>query len=280
MRRRAAATSLAEAGASMSTESASVTLQAPLVSRHILGMRVDFSSYEDAANRVLQAADNQQPFWLCPACVQTVVEAHRAPSFKAVMETASLVTTDGMPLVWALRMMGIQKASRVYGPTLMERILEKVAVSDVPVGFYGSAPEALEKLQVRLRERWPRLNIAYAYSPPFRPLTPQEDSEVTQQIKASGARIMFVSLGCPKHELWAWSHYRTLSIPILAVGAAFDFLAGVKPQAPSWMQSIGLEWFFRLLSEPRRLWRRYLLMNPVFVFLLVAQLTGLRRFEH
>jgi N-acetylglucosaminyldiphosphoundecaprenol N-acetyl-beta-D-mannosaminyltransferase len=175
--------------------------------------------------------------------------------------------------------MGLKNASRVYGPTLTEKILETVAVSGVPVGFYGSSQESLDKLQARLRERWPRLNIAYAYSPPYRPLTPEEDSEVTASIQASGARILFVSLGCPKHELFAWNHYRKLNMPILAVGAAFDFLAGMKPQAPAWMQAIGLEWFFRLLSEPRRLWRRYLLMNPVFVFLFAAQLTGLRRFH-
>lgn len=252
----------------------------PVLSRYILGMRVDFSSYNDATARVLEAAEKRQAFWLCPACVQTVIEAHRAPSFRAVMDTASLVTTDGMPLVWALRLMGLQNASRVYGPTLTERILEVVAVSGVPVGFYGSSPEAIAKLQLRLRERWPRLNVAYAFSPPYRPLTPEEDRDVVQQIQASGARILFVSLGCPKHEIWARNHYLVLNIPILAVGAAFDFIAGVKPQAPSWMQSMGMEWFFRLLSEPRRLWRRYLLMNPVFVFLLAAQLTGLRRFDH
>ncbi len=253
--------------------------QKPAISRHILGMRVDCSSYEDAVQQVLNAAETRTPFWLCPACVQTVVEAHRAPSFREVMDTANLVTTDGMPLVWALRLMGLKNASRVYGPTLTEKILETVAVSGVPVGFYGSSQDSLDRLQARLRERWPRLNIAYAYSPPYRPLTPEEDSEVTASIQASGARILFVSLGCPKHELFAWNHYRKLNMPILAVGAAFDFLAGVKPQAPAWMQAIGLEWFFRLLSEPRRLWRRYLLMNPVFVFLFAAQLTGLRRFH-
>lgn len=263
----------------MSTESVSLEFRTPPLSRYILGMRVDFSSYEDAVKRVLCAAENRQPFWLCPACVQTVVEAHRAPSFSAVMDTASLVTTDGMPLVWALWLLGIRNASRVYGPTLTERILEVAAVSGVPVGFYGSSPESLEKLQVRLLERWPGLNVAYAYSPPYRPLTPEEDCEIIERIQASGTRILFVSLGCPKHEIWAWSHHRILKIPILAVGAAFDFMAGVKPQAPAWMQAIGLEWFFRLLSEPRRLWRRYLLMNPVFVLLLVAQLTGLRHFN-
>jgi N-acetylglucosaminyldiphosphoundecaprenol N-acetyl-beta-D-mannosaminyltransferase len=264
----------------MSREKKSLEYRTPALSRYILGMRVDFSSYEDAVERVLLAVENGQPFWLCPASMQTVMEAHRAPSFHAVMDTASLVTTDGMPLVWTLRLMGFRNASRVYGPMLTERTLEVAAVSGIPVGFYGSSPETLNKLQARLRERWPRLNIAYALSPPFRPLTPEEDGEIIERIQSSGARILFVSLGCPKQEIWVRNHFRILNIPILAVGAAFDFMAGVKPQAPAWMQSIGLEWFFRLLSEPRRLWRRYLLMNPVFAFLLVAQLTGLRRFDN
>jgi N-acetylglucosaminyldiphosphoundecaprenol N-acetyl-beta-D-mannosaminyltransferase len=263
----------------MSHNAVPMRYQRPAFSRHILGMRVDCSSYEDAVAQVLNAAETRTPFWLCPASVQTVVEAHRAPSFRDVMDTANLVTTDGMPLVWALRLMGLKNASRVYGPTLTERILEAVAVSGVPVGFYGSSQKSLDRLQARLRERWPRLNIAYAFSPPYRPLTPEEDSEVTEKIQASGARILFVGTGCPRQEFFAWNHYRVLNIPILAVGAAFDFLAGVKPQAPAWMQSIGLEWFFRVLCEPRRLWRRALVMNPLFVLLFVAQMTGLRRFD-
>ncbi len=251
----------------------------PMLNRHILGMRVDFSSYEDAVARVLRAAEDPRPFWLCPASMQTVMEAHRTPSFQAVMDSASLVTSDGMPLVWTLRLMGIRNASRVYGPTLTERVLEAAADSGVPVGFYGSSPETLSKLLARVREKWPRLNVAYAFSPPYRPLTQEEDCEIIERIQSSRARVLFVGLGCPKQEVWAWNHYHILNVPILAVGAAFDFIAGVKPTAPAWMQSAGLEWFFRLISEPRRLWRRYLLLNPAFTFLLLSQLTGLRRFE-
>jgi N-acetylglucosaminyldiphosphoundecaprenol N-acetyl-beta-D-mannosaminyltransferase len=196
------------------------------------------------------------------------------------MATASLVTTDGMPLVWALRLLGVRSAQRVYGPTLTEKLLAVAAASSIPVGFYGSSPETVRNLVDRCETRWPGLRVVFACSPPYRPLTLDEDREIIRQVKASGARILFVSLGCPKHEIWAHDHARTLRIPILAVGAAFDFIAGVKPQAPAWMQSIGLEWFFRLATEPRRLWRRYLLGNPTFLLLLAAQLTGVRRFEH
>ena len=149
----------------------------------------------------------------------------------------------------------------------------------VPVGFYGSSSETLNKLLENCGKRWTRLNIAYAYSPPFRSPTPKEDRETIHSVQASGARILFVGLGCPKQEFWAHDHYRALGIPVLAVGAAFDFIAGVKPQAPAWMQRRGLEWLFRLLTEPRRLWRRYLVGNPYFVMLIAAQFIGLRRFE-
>lgn len=248
------------------------------IQRRIVGMRVDASTYADATAQVIRAARERQAFWLCPACVQTVLEAHRSPSFRRVMDTASLVTTDGMPLVWSLSLLGVRNSQRVYGPTLTERILDVAAVSDIPVGFYGASQDTLDKLVKRCAERWPGLKVAYAYSPPYRPPTPEEDAETIRRIHESGARIVFVSLGCPKHELWAHDHYKILNMPVLAVGAAFDFIAGAKPQAPHWLQSMGLEWLFRLCTEPRRLWRRYLLGNPTFVMLLAAQLTGLRRF--
>ena len=248
--------------------------------RRILGMRVHVSTYADAAARVIIAAQEHQPFWLCPAGVHTAIESHRNKSMGQAMETASLVTTDGMPLVWSLRQLGLNDAERVYGPTLMERILEEAAGRAIPVGFYGASPRTLSLLLENCEKRWPDLIVSYSCSPPFRAATPDEDLETVRHVRASGARILFVGLGCPKQELWACDHYRTLSIPILAVGAAFDFIAGVKPQAPAWMQRHGLEWFFRLLSEPKRLWRRYLLGNPYFLLLLAAQLTGLRRFVH
>jgi N-acetylglucosaminyldiphosphoundecaprenol N-acetyl-beta-D-mannosaminyltransferase len=243
--------------------------------RLIISLHVDVSSYEAARDRVLAAAKNREAFWLCPACVQTVMEAYHSRSFQSVMATAGLVTSDGMPLVWSLRLSGASKARRVYGPTLTETVLEAAAVEGLPVGFYGASPCTLRKLVERCQQRWPGLQIAYAYSPPYRTPTPEEDRETTCQIQASGARILFVSLGCPKHEIWAHDHYKTLNIPILAVGAAFDFIAGSKPQAPQWMQSAGLEWLFRLVTEPRRLWRRYLLGNPKFVMLFGAQMMGL-----
>ncbi len=242
-------------------------------------MRVDASSYSSATAQVIAAAQRQEAFWLCPAGVHTVIEAHRNPLMARAMETANLVTTDGMPLVWSLRWMGIRSQKRVYGPTLTERVLEAAAQQGIPVAFYGTSPETMHRLLGNCRARWPTLEIAYACSPPFRQLTPQEDLDALEGVRTSGAKILFVGLGCPKQERWAQDHYRPLSMPVLAVGAAFDFIAGTKQQAPEWMQGLGLEWLFRLISEPRRLWRRYLFGNPYFVLLLIAQMAGLRRFD-
>jgi N-acetylglucosaminyldiphosphoundecaprenol N-acetyl-beta-D-mannosaminyltransferase len=192
------------------------------------------------------------------------------------MNAAGLVTPDGMPLVWGLRLLGARHATRVYGPDLTLHILGAAGRQGVPVGFYGAGPATLDRLCARLRERFPSLSIAYACSPPFRPLTPEEDRQVTREIGESGARILFVGLSTPKQERWMAAHHGKVPAVMLGVGAAFDFLAGVKPQAPRWMQSAGLEWLFRLCSEPRRLAPRYLRQNPRFVRLFAMQLMGRR----
>lgn len=246
--------------------------------RRVVGMRVDASSYSDATDLVIRAAQQRDPFWLCPASVHTAIEAHRSLDFARTMETASLVTTDGMPLVWSMRMLGIHGQTRVYGPTLTQHILDAAAKRRIPVGFYGGSPETLRKLLQTCAERWPELQIAYSFSPPYRPPTPEEDTATIARIRDSGARILFIGLGCPAQERWAQRHHRTLQMPVLAVGAAFDFIAGTRRQSPPFLQRLGLEWFFRLCTEPKRLWKRYLLGNPTFVMLLLAQLTGLRRF--
>jgi N-acetylglucosaminyldiphosphoundecaprenol N-acetyl-beta-D-mannosaminyltransferase len=184
---------------------------------------------------------------------------------------ADLVTPDGMPMVWALRLFGVRAASRVYGPTLTLHVLERAAATGVPVGFYGATADVMARLCDACRRRFPALDIAYTCAPPFRPLTVEEDAAVVSEINTSRARVLFVGLGCPKQERWMALHKGSVQAPMLGVGAAFDFLAGVKPQAPRWMQEAGLEWLFRLSKEPRRLWRRYAYHNPRFVALLAGQ---------
>jgi N-acetylglucosaminyldiphosphoundecaprenol N-acetyl-beta-D-mannosaminyltransferase len=193
------------------------------------------------------------------------------------MNSADLVTPDGMPLVWGLRLLGARPATRVYGPDLTALVLEAAAHDDLPVGFYGASSPTLHRLTANLRERFPSLRIDYAFSPPFRALAPEEDGQVVQEINDSGARIVFVGLSTPKQERWMSEHRGRVRAVMLGVGAAFDFLAGTKPQAPRWMRTVGLEWLFRLLAEPRRLGPRYFRHNPRFVTFFTLQLLGLWR---
>jgi N-acetylglucosaminyldiphosphoundecaprenol N-acetyl-beta-D-mannosaminyltransferase len=245
--------------------------------RRILGTRVDATSYGHAAREILRWARRGESRYVCVATVNNVIEAHDDPDYRAIMEAADLVTPDGMPLVWGLRLLGVATATRVYGPDLTPVVCQLAAAVGVPVGFYGGGQDVLEELTARLRQRLPALKIAYRASPPFRPVTPEEERRTVEDLERSGARILFVGLGTPKQERWMAAHKHKVHAVMLGVGAAFDFLAGTKRQAPRLMQRLGLEWLYRLLHEPRRLWRRYLKQNPRFVALFGAQLLRERR---
>ncbi len=240
-------------------------------SRRILGMRVHATSYSETAEAVLEMASTGAGGMVCVATVHMVMEAFDDPEFRRLVNSADRVTPDGMPLVWALRALGIPEASRVYGPSLTPEICARAEQRGVPVGFYGGSPEVIEALRTSLLARFPRLQVPFAYSSPYRPLTPEEDRDVVDAIAASGARVLFVGLGCPKQERWMAAHRTTLSCAMVGVGAAFDFLAGAKAQAPRWIQDAGLEWLFRLAHEPRRLWRRYLVGNGRFLYHLLLR---------
>lgn len=247
-------------------------------SRSMLGMRVDATSFRETVTLVLDWAARRESRYVCMATVHMVMEAYDDATFRQLVNAADLVTPDGMPLVWGLRLLGARGHERVYGPELTPRVLAAAEAVGIPVGFYGGAPAVLEQLLERVCQAYPRLEIAYAESPPFRPLTPEEDEEVVRKINESGTRVLFVSLGCPKQERWMADHQGRIRAVMLGVGAAFDFLAGTKPHAPHWMRHTGLEWLFRLITEPRRLWRRYLYHNPRFVALFALQLLGLIRY--
>jgi N-acetylglucosaminyldiphosphoundecaprenol N-acetyl-beta-D-mannosaminyltransferase len=244
------------------------------LSRFILGMRVDVTSYLDAGSRIVAWAKMGESRYVCVAAVNNVMEAHDDPRFRQVMNNADLVTPDGMPLVWGLRRLGVQAQTRVYGPDLTPLVLAQAERDAIPVGFYGGAPEVLKALIAQVARRWPRLEISYTWSPPFRELTPEEDEEVVRAVNASGTRILLVGLGCPRQEIWMAQHRDRVAAVMVGVGAAFDFLAGTKKQAPPIMQRAGLEWGFRLATEPRRLWRRYLRQNPRFALLFALQLAA------
>ncbi len=247
-------------------------------SRHILGMRVDATSYADAAGKIARWAQAGDSRYVCVATVNNVMEAYDCTDFRQIMNAADLVTPDGMPLVWGLRLLGSCGATRVYGPDLTPEVLSEAERCGIPVGFYGASPVVIARLLAVVRSRYPNLRVTYSHAPPYRPLAPEEDEEIVRDLDRSGARILFVGLSTPKQERWMAEHRGRVRTVMLGVGAAFDFLSGVKPQAPRWMQTLGLEWVFRLTTEPRRLWRRYLRHNPRFAAFFAFQILNLRRF--
>lgn len=240
-------------------------------------MRVDYTTYERATEVIIRSAKNGSGGYVCVGTVHMVMEAFDDPTLREAVNAANLVTPDGMPLVWGLRLMGINDAERVYGPTFAPIICQRAADLGLPVGFYGGTDEVLGKMIDRLKHQIPALKVAYSFSPPFRPLTPDEDAEVVNGINRSDARILFVGLGCPKQERWMAEHKGRVKAVMVGVGAAFDFIAGAKAQAPKWMQNMGLEWLFRLTSEPKRLWMRYLYHNPRFIYHFGLQLLRLKK---
>ncbi|NNE71303.1 MAG: WecB/TagA/CpsF family glycosyltransferase [Rhodothermales bacterium] len=241
----------------------------------VISFEVDALDYGRAVDRVLNRLDAGQSGYVCVANVHMVMEAHDDPAFARVVQNASVVTSDGMPLVWMLKAQGLTDAERVYGPTLTLELCRAAADHGLPIGLYGGTEESLESFKAVLADQFPALRVACAISPPFRPLTPEEDAEYTQRLRASGARIIFVGIGCPRQEKWMAAHTGQLpGAMLLGVGAAFDFHSGRVRQAPALLQRAGLEWAFRLAMEPRRLWRRYVIHNPRFVLLAGRQLLG------
>jgi N-acetylglucosaminyldiphosphoundecaprenol N-acetyl-beta-D-mannosaminyltransferase len=217
--------------------------------------------------------------WVTAAAVNLIMSAHDDPATMRAVTGATLAVPDGQPLVWALKLLSHARATRVYGPDLMARYCAHAASTETSIYLYGGrSEEALALLRKRLLERFPGLNVAGGFSPPFRPLTPEERERVVAEIDGSGAKVVWVGTGQPKQELWMSEMRPLLKAPLLVgVGAAFDFHAGIVSQAPSWMQRNGLEWVYRLSREPRRLWRRYASQNPRFVAAFARQWMRERR---
>jgi N-acetylglucosaminyldiphosphoundecaprenol N-acetyl-beta-D-mannosaminyltransferase len=247
----------------------------PSTTRSILGVDVATSSYEETVRNCVDWGSKRQSRGLVFATVHTIMEAFDDPDFHDGLKQADMINPDGVPLVWTLRILGESKAQRVYGPDATLTLLAAAEKTGLSVGFYGGTQKVLDALVEVVSKRHPNLEIPFAESPPFRPLTPAEDAIVIDRIRASGAQLLFVGLGCPKQEIWVVDHLGRIPAVMLAVGAAFDFIAGTKPQAPRWMMRNGLEWVFRLATEPKRLAKRYLKHNPRFIGLVLLQLLGL-----
>jgi N-acetylglucosaminyldiphosphoundecaprenol N-acetyl-beta-D-mannosaminyltransferase len=239
---------------------------------NILGVGVSAVNMPLAVATIGRWIKDRSPNYVCVTGVHGLIESYRDDELRAIHNSAGLVTPDGMPLVWLARWMGFAEVDRVYGPDLMLAVCEKSITRRWRHFFYGGAPGVATLLACRLRERFPGLAVAGTMSPPFRPLSEAEDQAVLERINSSDADIVWVGISTPKQERWMASHVGRLDAPVLVgCGAAFDFHAGLKRQAPRWMMLSGLEWLFRLLSEPRRLGPRYLVNNPLFLGLLVRQ---------
>ncbi|WP_036031539.1 WecB/TagA/CpsF family glycosyltransferase [Leptolyngbya sp. PCC 6406] len=248
----------------------------PLSSRTILTTRVDGTSYGDACDRIQQWATAGESCYVVAANVHVIMTAYRDHAYQQVLADAVLVTPDGMPLVWGLRSLGLEGQTRVYGPDLMLAWCDRASQVGLPIYLYGGSPAVLETLQRQLPDTYPGLIIAGAYAPPFRPLSPEEEAADVARIMASGARVVFVGLGCPKQEFWMARQRGRLPVVMIGVGAAFAFHSGTVSQAPRWMMQLGLEWLYRFSQEPGRLWRRYVINNPAFVLLFGWQWLGER----
>jgi N-acetylglucosaminyldiphosphoundecaprenol N-acetyl-beta-D-mannosaminyltransferase len=247
---------------------------------NILGVGVSAINMAQALNAIEGWIAQRQPHYVCVTSVHGIVESQGNNSLRRVHNAADLVTPDGMPLVWLARLHGLEHVERVYGPDLMLALCHRSISKGYRHFLYGGAEGVPDRLANRLKRRYPGLRIVGSYSPPFRPLTDEEDKQTVQAINEANPDVVWIGLSTPKQERWMAEHIGRLTAPVLVgVGAAFDFHSGLKRQAPRWMQRSGLEWLFRLANEPQRLWRRYLVNNPLFTLLVLLQALNLKRYS-
>ena len=247
---------------------------------NILGVGISAINLTQAVTEIERWIVGRERQYVNVCTVQTVMECQSAPALRRIVNGSGLSTPDGMPLVWLSHLHGYRDAGRVYGPDLMLALCERSGTTGHRHFFYGGAPGIADRLASRLTQRFPGLVVAGTHSPPYRPVDAVEDRAVLDAINAAAPDIVWVGLGTPKQDYWVSRHRERLSAAaLIAVGAAFDFHAGVRRQAPRWMQRSGLEWLFRLIQEPRRLAFRYLVYNPLFIGEVALQMMGLRAYE-
>lgn len=245
---------------------------------NILGTGINPLTMGNAVARIEQAMRERYQGYVCVAAAHSVMDCLREESLRRIFNRSMMTTPDGMPLVWLARAQARQPVERVYGPDLMLAVCQSTVSQGFRHFFYGGEPEVADALAARLKTRFPGLEVAGTFSPPYRPLSIEEDTQVIQLIDRSRSDLVWIGLGTGKQERWMADHLgRVQASVMVGVGTAFDVLSGRKSQAPRWLRQIGLEWLFRLASEPHRLWRRYL-EYPWFVALVLAQLTGLKEF--
>lgn len=245
--------------------------------QNILGVGVNAVDYDGALAQIIRAAKEKRAFGVSALAVHGVMTGATDAVHRHRLNELELVVPDGQPVRWAMKWLyGIDLPDRVYGPNLTLKTCERAAEESLSIYLYGSQQTVLDKFEENLKRKFPALKIAGKQPSRFRQVTPEEQREIADTIIKSGASIVMVGLGCPRQETWVFENRRLLPMPLLAVGAAFDFHAGTLPQAPEWMQKRGLEWVFRFAQEPRRLFKRYVYLNPLYLTLLFLQLVKLR----
>jgi N-acetylglucosaminyldiphosphoundecaprenol N-acetyl-beta-D-mannosaminyltransferase len=243
----------------------------------ILGSSIDALSWDDALDQINDWAQRRESRYVCACNVHSLVTASLDPAFREIITSADMAIPDGMPVAWSLRKLGFPQQQRINGPDLMWRLCENAAASGQELFFYGSSSRTLTQLHGKLSALMPTLKIAGMNSPPYRPPTEAEDRAIIERINASRAAVVFISLGCPKQERWMAQHRGKIDAVMIGVGAAFEYHAGSLKRAPAWMQERGLEWLYRLMKEPTRLWHRYLITNTIFLFRICRQLLQHRK---
>ncbi|MEG4086448.1 WecB/TagA/CpsF family glycosyltransferase [Microcoleus sp. POL10_C6] len=248
--------------------------------KNVLGILVNAVNYEAAVSKIIAAASAGKPMSVSALAVHGVMTGVLDSTHRYRINHIDLVLPDGQPVRWALNWLyHTELPDRVCGPNAMLQICERAAEEGLPIYLYGSQASVLEALSRNLCQRFPKLIIAGTQPSKFRHVSPQEKQEIAQEIRNSGAAITFVGLGCPRQEVWAYEYRDDLSMPLIAVGAAYDFHAGNLAKSPDFLSKIGLEWLFRMMKEPRRLWQRYVFLNPLYIWLFLLQALKIKQFD-
>lgn len=240
--------------------------------RYILGAPVTALKLHDVIAQILKWSANHESRVICVANAHMLVEAYFNAEFNVVLQEADTITPDGMPLVWMLQLLGIPTQTRVAGMDILLALMTSAPEHNISVFFVGSEPIILKRMRQRLQHEYPKVQIAGMEPLPFRPLTAQEDKTLVNKINRSGAGVVLVSLGCPKQEIWMNQHKGKINAVMLGLGGVFPIYAGILRHAPAWMRTMSLEWAFRLIQEPKRLWSRYRRVIPLFILLAAKQL--------
>lgn len=248
--------------------------------QNILGIGVNAVDYDSATEKIINAAKERRAFAVSALAVHGVMTGALDAVHRYRLNKLDLVVPDGQPVRWAMKWLHkVKLTERVYGPELTLHVCGRAALEGLSIYLYGSREEVLDDLKINLEKRFPTLKIAGSQPSRFRQVTTDEQTAIVETIKSSGASIVLVGLGCPRQETWVFEYRELLSMPLLAVGAAFDFHAGIVPQAPFWIQKRGFEWLFRFAQEPRRLWKRYTYLNALYILFVGLQFAKLRTKE-